>query len=172
MQVFSAFTAQNGETWLVYGAVQVRCALGRTGVVKADDKREGDGASPAGLWPIRRVMWRTDRGAAPKTPFPLTAIQPDDGWSDAVEDPSYNQPVKHPHPFSAEHMWREDGLYDVIVILGHNDDPVVVGMGSAIFLHCARPDYGATQGCVAITKADLLALLKVARMGDCVEITA
>ena len=172
MQVFSAFPADNGESWLVYHNVQDRCALGRSGVVPAADKREGDGASPAGVWPIRRVMWRSDRADAPVTKLALTPIKSDDGWSDASDDPRYNRPVTHPHPFSAEKMWREDGLYDIVVILGHNDDPVVAGRGSAIFLHCARPDYGPTQGCVALAKADLLALLQVAQVGDCVEISA
>ena len=171
MQVFSAFPAENDENWLIYGGVQVRCALGRSGVIGARDKREGDGFSPAGLWPLRRVMWRSDRGMPPVTVFPLSEIQPDDGWSDASDDPKYNQPVKHPHPFSAEKMWRDDGLYDIVVILGHNDDPVVAGMGSAIFLHCAHADYRPTQGCVALARADLVALLGIAHMGASIEIS-
>jgi L,D-peptidoglycan transpeptidase YkuD (ErfK/YbiS/YcfS/YnhG family) len=170
VQVFSAFPADNGENWLVYNDVQVRCALGRSGVLAAADKREGDGFSPAGVWPIRRVMWRSDRDGAPETVFPLSEIHPDDGWCDTSDDPNYNQPVKHPYPVSAEKMWRDDALYDIVVILGHNDDPVVAGMGSAIFLHCARPDYSATQGCVALAKADLLALLAVAQLGASIEI--
>lgn len=168
MQVFTA----SPLGWLSFGTTKVRCALGRSGVLPATDKREGDGASPIGIWSIRRVMWRADRLAAPKTKFGLMPIQPDDGWCDASDDPKYNQPIKHPYPASAEHMWRDDGLYDVVVILGHNDDPVVAGAGSAIFMHCARPDYGTTQGCVALALGDLLALLEVAQLGDCIEITA
>ena len=165
-----AFASDNDENWLTYDGMQIRCALGRSGVIAASDKREGDGYSPIGIWPIRRVMWRPDRGEAPITVFALTQILADDGWSDGVDDPHYNQPVKHPHPFSAEKMWREDGLYDIVVILGHNDDPVVAGMGSAIFLHCARPDYKPTQGCVALARPDLEALLRVAVIGDAVGI--
>ena len=171
MHVFSAFTSGNNENWLVYGNVQVRCALGRSGVMPAADKREGDGASPIGVWPIRRVLWRSDHGPTPVTTFPLSEIQPYDGWSDDVNDPLYNQLVKHPHPFSAEKMWRDDGLYDIVVILGHNDDPIVTGMGSAIFLHCARADYGPTAGCVALARIDLEALLKVVVAGDAVGIS-
>jgi L,D-peptidoglycan transpeptidase YkuD (ErfK/YbiS/YcfS/YnhG family) len=115
-------------------------------------------------------MWRSDRGEAPATSFALTQIQPDDGWCDTSDDPNYNKPVKHPYRVSAEKMWRDDNLYDIVVILGHNDDPVVAGMGSAIFLHCARPDYGPTAGCVALAKADLVALLAIAQAGDCIEI--
>lgn len=170
MQVFSAFPAELGENWLVYGAVQVRCALGRSGVIAAVDKREGDGASPIGVWPIRRVVWRADRQPRPVTAFPISAIQPDDGWSDTANDPNYNQPVKHPYPVSAEKMWRDDELYDIVVILGHNDDPIVAGMGSAIFLHVAQPDYKPTEGCVALAKADLIDLLAIAQTGDSIEI--
>ena len=97
---------------------------------------------------------------------PRRAIRDDDGWCDAPEDPAYNRPVRLPYPASAEALVREDGLYDVIVILGHNDDPPRPGAGSAIFLHCARPDYGPTLGCVALAKPDLLTLLKAMKPGD------
>ena len=110
----------------------------RPGVKPAADKREGDLASPAGVWPIRRVLYRPDRGAAPATALPAAQIAPDDGWCDAPGDPDYNRPVYLPYPASAEHMWLESGVYDIVVILGHNDDPVVPGMGSAIFLHLRR----------------------------------
>lgn len=136
-----------------------RCALGRSGVVAAADKREGDGASPAGIWPVRRALWRADRLARPQTALPLQAIQSDDGWCDAPGDPAYNRPVRLPWPASHEVMTREDGLYDVVVVLGHNDNPPVPGMGSAIFLHCASPDYMPTEGCVALARNDLLQLL-------------
>jgi L,D-peptidoglycan transpeptidase YkuD (ErfK/YbiS/YcfS/YnhG family) len=170
MQVFSAFPVDIGENWLICGDTSVRCALGRSGVIAAKDKREGDGASPIGIWPIRRVMLRADKLAIPATSLPISAIAPDDGWCDAPDDPNYNRPVKHPYPVSAERMWRDDDLYDVVVILGHNDDPVVTGMGSAIFLHCAHSDYKPTAGCVALARPDLIALLGVAKPGDCVEI--
>jgi L,D-peptidoglycan transpeptidase YkuD (ErfK/YbiS/YcfS/YnhG family) len=139
-------------------------------VVPAADKREGDGASPAGVWPIRRVLYRPDRGSAPTTALPVAAISEDDGWCDAPEDPAYNRPVKLPYPASAERMWRDDHLYDLVVILGHNDDPPVAGLGSAIFLHLAKPDYAPTHGCVAVARADLEAFLGAAQAGDAVEI--
>lgn len=141
---------------------QTRCALGRSGVIKAADKREGDGASPLGIWPIRRLLFRPDRGAAPVTALPALAIAPDDGWCDAPEDPAYNQPVKRPYPASSEALWRDDGVYDLIAILAHNDAPPVPGMGSAIFLHLARDGYAPTEGCVALNRADLEDLLRLA----------
>jgi L,D-peptidoglycan transpeptidase YkuD (ErfK/YbiS/YcfS/YnhG family) len=165
------FTA-SATGFFSYEGVKVPCALGRSGVLPAGDKREGDGASPIGRWPIRRVMWRADKLMAPRTALPLSPIRQMDGWCDAATDPRYNQPVTHPYLASAEHLWREDDLYDVIVVLGHNDCPVVAGMGSAIFLHVARGDYGTTQGCVALALPDLLAVLALAELGDVIEITS
>jgi L,D-peptidoglycan transpeptidase YkuD (ErfK/YbiS/YcfS/YnhG family) len=151
----------------------VRCALGRSGVTPAADKREGDGASPAGTWPIRRLLYRPDRcpgGVPPLTAIPSQPIGRNDGWCDDPADPHYNQPVALPYPASAERMWLEDHVYDLVVVLGHNDDPVRPGMGSAIFLHLAREDYSPTQGCVALARPDLERVLATARPGDAVKI--
>jgi L,D-peptidoglycan transpeptidase YkuD (ErfK/YbiS/YcfS/YnhG family) len=158
------------DGWLDLGERRAPCALGPAGVVPASAKREGDGASPAGVWPIRRVLYRPDRGPAPATRLPVMPIAPDDGWCDAPADPAYNRPVKLPYPASAERMWREDHLYDLVVVLGHNDDPPVPGLGSAIFLHLAKPDRSPTHGCIAVARGDLEALLRAASPGDALEI--
>ncbi|HEX2801084.1 MAG TPA: L,D-transpeptidase family protein [Phenylobacterium sp.] len=158
------------DGFLQIGARPVRCALGRGGVTPADAKREGDGASPAGAWPIRRLLYRPDKGPMPRTALPVGAISPDDGWCDAPGDADYNRPVKLPHGAGAERMWRDDDVYDLVVVLGHNDDPPVSPMGSAIFLHLARADYAPTEGCVAIGRADMEALLALAKPGDLLEV--
>ena len=163
------FTVRAAGTLDIDGR-RVRCALGPAGVRPASEKREGDGASPAGVWPIREVIYRPDRGSAPATALPSRAMIPDDGWCDDPADPAYNRPVILPYPASAEAMWRDDEIYDIVMVLGHNDDPVEPGMGSAIFLHLARPGYPPTQGCVGIARPDLEALLAVAIPGDAVEI--
>jgi len=157
---------------LEVGGRSVRCALGAAGVVPAEAKREGDGTTPAGTWPLRRVLYRADRGGRPRTGLAVLEIAPDDGWCDAPGDPCYNRPVRLPYPARAERLWREDGLYDLLVVLGHNDDPPVPGRGSAVFLHLARPDYAPTEGCVAAARADLEALLALAGPGDALEIVA
>jgi L,D-peptidoglycan transpeptidase YkuD (ErfK/YbiS/YcfS/YnhG family) len=157
--------AVSAEGWLEAAGRRRACALGRGGVVA--DKREGDGGTPAGRLPLRRVFYRADRlGSPPATALPVQALAPDDGWCDAPDDLAYNRPIKHPYPASAERMWRDDGLYDVVVELGWNDDPVTPGRGSAIFLHVARPDYGPTEGCVALALPDLLDLLALCRPDD------
>ena len=148
------------------------CALGKAGVKPAGEKREGDLASPAGTWPIRRVLYRPDRGGAPATALPAAALNPDDGWCDAPQDTAYNRPVQLPYGASAEKMWRDDHLYDLVVVLGHNDDPPQPGMGSCIFLHLARPGYLPTEGCVAVSRPDMEAFLAAAKPGDAVAIKA
>ncbi len=136
----------------------------------AAGKREGDGAAPIGKWPARRVYYRPDRGTAPETGLPVIALKPEDGWSDDPAEPNYNRPVTLPCRGSHERLWREDGVYDLIVELGYNDDPVVAGKGSAIFLHVARPGYAPTEGCAALAQADLRAVLKRLGGGSVIEI--
>lgn len=145
--------------WLLWNARRLRCALGKGGVVPAAQKREGDGATPAGRWPLRQVLYRADRIAAPETSLPLSPLSPEDGWCDAPGDPAYNKLVSHPYPQSAEHLWREDEIYDVIVVLGYNDDPVQDGAGSAIFFHLCHTGYRPTEGCVAIPLEAMIRIL-------------
>ncbi|KAA5606571.1 L,D-transpeptidase family protein [Roseospira marina] len=143
------------------------CALGRAGVTAA--KREGDGATPLGTWPLRRVFHRADRvPASPdvgRSGLSVAPLTPTMAWCDDPGHADYNRLVTLPHPAGHETLWRDDPLYDVVVVLGHNDAPPVPGQGSAIFLHCARADSAGrhglhpTAGCIALPRADLLAIL-------------
>jgi L,D-peptidoglycan transpeptidase YkuD (ErfK/YbiS/YcfS/YnhG family) len=142
---------------LVVAGQIYRMALGRSGV--RADKQEGDGATPAGLLPLRRVLYRADKVAIPRTALPREPIAVSDGWCDDPGHPDYNRPVQLPHPASCEELWRRDAVYDIVVVLGWNDAPVVRGRGSAIFLHAARPGYAPTEGCVALALGDLIAVL-------------
>jgi len=147
------------DGWMVWGQRRARAALGEGGIVS--EKREGDGATPSGLLPVRRVLYRADRlPMPPRATLPREPIGQQDGWCDDPASPDYNRPVRLAH-FSARHerLWRQDGLYDVVCVLGWNDAPVVSGRGSAIFLHVARADYRPTQGCIALALPDLLAAL-------------
>ncbi len=134
-----------------------RAALGRSGA--RADKREGDGATPAGVLPLRRVLYRADRVPPPRCAVPLEPLARADGWCDDPQQSAYNRMVTRPFAGSHEALWRADGIYDVIGVLGWNDAPVRPGLGSAIFLHVARPDYEPTAGCIALALPDLLAVL-------------
>ena len=137
--------------------LRLRAALGHGGIRR--HKREGDGGTPAGLLPLRRVLYRADRVARPRAAVPAMPLAPHDGWCDDPSSADYNRAVRLPHPDRHEALWRADGVYDVIGVLGWNDDPAARGMGSAIFLHVARPDFAPTEGCIALALPDLLALL-------------
>ncbi|MBL6935505.1 MAG: L,D-transpeptidase family protein [Alphaproteobacteria bacterium] len=153
---------------LVFGEFRCRCALGRGGTVSG--KREGDGATPLGRFPLRRILYRPDRLDPPRSVLSVTSLSPEYGWCDDPGDSFYNQPVTLPHEGHCESLWREDAVYDVIVVLGHNDAPVHPGMGSAIFLHLATSDYAPTEGCVAVTRDDLLGLLAAVEPETAMEI--
>ena len=164
--IFTAFA----DGWIRLPRRFAPCSMGRSGVKTPPMKAEGDGASPVGVWPLRRVLYRADRIREPDTGLPLSVIAPHDGWCDAPNDPNYNRQVKLPYPASAEALWRDDEIYDLIVVLGYNDAPVVPGAGSAIFLHITSPDHYFTEGCLAMEIEDLQELLREARAGDALEI--
>jgi L,D-peptidoglycan transpeptidase YkuD (ErfK/YbiS/YcfS/YnhG family) len=134
-----------------------QAAVGRAGV--RADKQEGDNATPAGLLPLRRVLYRADRTPIPRTALPREPIAETDGWCDDPGHRDYNRAVRLPHPGRCEELWRRDGVYDILAVLGWNDAPVERGRGSAIFLHVARPGYAPTEGCVALAQADLRTVL-------------
>lgn len=133
------------------------CALGRKGI--RPDKREADWATPAGIFALRAALYRPDRLPPPRTRLKLAQIRLFDGWCDASEDAAYNRLVKLPFPASAERLRHAGPVYDLILVLGYNDDPPVAGYGSAIFLHVARANFAPTAGCIALRRKDLLALL-------------
>jgi L,D-peptidoglycan transpeptidase YkuD (ErfK/YbiS/YcfS/YnhG family) len=149
---------------LRWGECSVRCALGRSGI--RFDKREGDGATPAGNYPLRMVYFRADRLAPPATGLAITTITADAGWCDDPVDPQYNRPVRLPYAGRHERLWRDDHLYDLLAVIGYNDQPVRPERGSAIFLHVAHTDYAPTEGCVALALADLCRLLRDCASGD------
>jgi L,D-peptidoglycan transpeptidase YkuD (ErfK/YbiS/YcfS/YnhG family) len=157
-------TATKDGALLDWGAGPRRAAIGPAGI--AVKGGEGDNITPIGAFPVREIFYRADRIPKPDVALPLRAIQEDDGWCDAADDPNYNRFVKLPYRASAETLWRDDHLYDLILVLGYNDDPVAPGKGSAIFLHLAKPGYSPTQGCVALAYDDAVAAIEQLRPGD------
>jgi L,D-peptidoglycan transpeptidase YkuD (ErfK/YbiS/YcfS/YnhG family) len=135
------------------------------------DKREGDQRTPIGAWPLRRAFYRPDRSTPPNTSLEVFPIDPTMGWSDDPGDPThYNRLVSLPYSPSHEVLWREDQLYDIMVELGYNDAPPVTRLGSAIFLHVAKPDYTPTAGCVALAIEDLRRILALVGPSEMLEV--
>ena len=152
----------------IIGSRTYPCALGKAGIRVC--KREGDGSTPAGCWKLLGVLYRADRVARPVTALPVNAISGADGWCDAPNDRNYNFPVKLPYPRSAEEMWREDSIYDIVVVLDHNTRPRKRWRGSAVFIHLAREGYMPTQGCIAFKDRALKMLLPAGAPGSTVSI--
>lgn len=156
---------------LTFGAITFPCAIGRSGICPANIKREGDGCTPLGTWPLRAILFRPGRATPPpELALPWRWTGERDGWSDDPIDPAYNRPVRVPHRFGAEDLQRDDPLYDIILTLGHNDAPPVPGNGSAIFLHVWNEGQP-TEGCVAIARENLDRLMPLLRPNDMLDIS-
>lgn len=132
--------------------------IGRTGFAEPGQKREGDGKSPSGIFPLESAF-----GYAPKadTRMPYQQATPDDFWIDDPESPLYNTWVRGKHDAKSwEDMRRKDDLYKYGMVIGYNRKPVVKGHGSAIFMHVWKEKGKPTAGCVSLDEADLVTLLK------------
>ena len=134
------------------------CLTGEGGI--RVNKKEGDMATPAGTFPLRRIFYREDRVRPFPSALPMTVLAPDDGWCDDPHDPLYNQHVKLPYPGRHETLWREDSQYNIIVVLGYNDFPVLKGKGSAIFMHIMNENKTPTAGCIALHRNDMIDILR------------
>jgi L,D-peptidoglycan transpeptidase YkuD (ErfK/YbiS/YcfS/YnhG family) len=141
-----------------------KCAVGRSGFIEASEKKEGDGSTPMGIYPLREVYYNPDHIKKPHdVKLPLHTLSKDMGWCDDPQDDRYNQLIKLPYKqnVSFENLYREDEVYDLIVVVGYNDSPALPSKGSAIFIHVKHNDYEPTAGCLAFSKDDLLEILKL-----------
>lgn len=146
--------------------------FGREGYIDQAQGCEGDFKTPLGIYPVRYGFYRPDRLERPNSALTFHAISDDAGWCDDPNDIAYNLPVKLPYPASHERLTREDCAYDVIIVMGHNDNPVVPGKGSAVFLHICRPDQRPTAGCLAVTPDVMVGLLPHLTPGAQICVTA
>lgn len=148
-----------------------KCSLGKNGVTPASSKIEGDGFTPSGSFPLRRGFFRSDRIInTPVTGLNMTATIPTSGWCDDPSSALYNQFITLPSTLSHENLYRDDNLYDILAVVGYNDEPPIPYKGSAIFLHVASPNYGPTAGCVSLSIDDLRRVLMEVEEGSLVEI--
>jgi L,D-peptidoglycan transpeptidase YkuD (ErfK/YbiS/YcfS/YnhG family) len=139
------------------GGLTVPCSLGRAGARYL--KREGDGATPKGMWQLRRLFYRGDRMPPPHTRLHVQPMRPYDGWCETVGDRNYNRLVRMPYASAHDTLMRQDHLYDIVVELSHNERPRVHGLGSAVFFHLRREDGGPTAGCIAVSLKDMRKIL-------------
>lgn len=142
------------------------CSIGRGGI--RSDKREGDGATPRGTHRIVATLYRPDRLAAP-APWAVP-IGLGDLWCDAPDHPDYNHLVRAPFSASHERMRRADPLYDIVLVTDWNWPDALPGKGSAIFLHQWRRPHFPTEGCIALSRRDLIWLAGQATPGSTVVV--
>ena len=154
-------SAKPGETSgiLKLDGQEYTCRLGRSGIIAADLKKEGDGATPLGAYPLRCIYYRLGTVQEPATGLQTIPYSSGMGWCDDSAHHKYNQPVTLPFPASHEDWDKIGAVYNYIVVIGYNDHPPIPGKGSAIFLHLERPEQTPTEGCVALSENDLLAVL-------------
>lgn len=132
--------------------------------------QEGDAKTPLGEYRLRFALYRADRLPRPVSELTFRPLRENDGWCDAPDDPAYNRFIRLPHPTSHEKLWREDGAYDIILVMSHNDSPPTPGLGSAVFIHVAQPDDRQTLGCIALAPEEMVSLLPHLKMGMDVKV--
>ena len=130
------------------------CAVGKKGLTKS--KLEGDLCTPIGSFYFNKIYYRADRLGEIDFIIDSSIIKKNAGWCDDENSKFYNQYVEFPFAGSAEHLYRNDHIYDIICVLNYNTSPIIAGKGSAIFLHLSRPKFISTEGCIAVEKKTLL----------------
>jgi L,D-peptidoglycan transpeptidase YkuD (ErfK/YbiS/YcfS/YnhG family) len=153
------------------GNLNLPCRIGRAGAVRYLDGREGDAKTPLGDYHLRFGLYRADRLPRPQSKLTFRPLRHDDGWCDEPVDPAYNRFIRLPSSASHEALWRDDGAYDIILVMSHNDSPPVPKLGSAVFIHVAQPDDRQTLGCVALAPEVMVRLLPRLYMDQTVHIS-
>ena len=145
------------SNYLFYNGMKYRCSIGNGGF--SDKKKEGDGCTPVGIFRVTDILYREDKLKNLVTNYDLQTISASDGWCDDPNSKYYNTQIKFPFTKSAESLFRQDDRYDIVCVTNHNQNPIVPGAGSAIFIHVASKDYSTTAGCVALSLGDLTEIL-------------
>ena len=143
--------------FLLYKGYKLKCSIGKSGITNS--KKEGDLATPKGIFKLGLLYYRKDRNKSLKSKLKKRVIKKNMGWCNDIKSKKYNQEIHFPFKYGAEKLYRKDKIYDIFVNIKYNHSPIVKGKGSAIFLHLSNKNYKATKGCVAILKKDFLKIL-------------
>jgi L,D-peptidoglycan transpeptidase YkuD (ErfK/YbiS/YcfS/YnhG family) len=142
---------------IILGNYKAKCAVGKRGI--SIKKKEGDKITPRGTFLIKYVLFRKDRVSNLKTSLRKVSIKHNMGWCNDIKSKFYNKLIKFPFLFNAEKLYLKTNIYDIVIVINFNMNPVVKNKGSAIFLHIARQQYKKTEGCIAVTKKDMKLIL-------------
>ena len=156
------------SNYLKYKNFRFRCSLGKAGIKKKE--KEGDNITPKGIFKIICIYYRSDRIKKITTPLKKIKIKKTMGWCDDPRSSFYNKEIKIPNKFNYEQFYRKDNLYDIIVPLNYNTNPILKNKGSAIFIHIANNNYKPTAGCIGVKKNNLMKLLSIIKKSTKVKI--
>ena len=148
----------NKSSYLKFKNLKFRCSLGKFSI--GEKKIEGDNITPKGIYRVVKIYYRKDRIKKIKSKIKLFKIKKNFGWCDQPNSKYYNKLIKLPSKLSYERLYRKDNIYDVLIVLNYNMNPTIQYKGSAIFIHIARKNFEPTKGCIAISKKNLLYLIK------------
>ena len=142
---------------LLYKGYKLKCSIGKSGITNS--KKEGDLATPQGIFKLGLLYYRKDRNKSLKSKLKKRTIKKNMGWCDDIKSKKYNQEIQFPFKYGAEKLYRKDKIYDILINIKYNHYPITKGRGSAIFLHLTNKKYRATKGCIAILKKDFFIIL-------------
>jgi len=145
------------ENYLTYNKYKVKCAIGKKGI--GFKRKEGDLITPKGKFKIKFILYRADRVKVTSR-LKKIAIKKDMGWCDDPNSKEYNKLIKLPFKYNYEKLYKKENIYDIVLVLNFNMNPVRKNKGSAIFIHISKNNYKKTQGCIAVKKYQLLKIIK------------
>ncbi len=154
---------------LIFEDFIFRCSIGKKGLVKK--KIEGDKKTPIGTFSLGNLYYRKDRHTKPETKLKCIPINETMGWCDDIKNKkNYNKLIKINENIKHEKLHRRDSKYDFVIIINYNTKKIKVGKGSAIFIHLTK-NFKPTLGCIALSKKDLLILLKIIKKTTKIKIS-
>ena len=156
------------KKYLTFKNYKVKCALGKRGI--GNKKKEGDLITPKGVFKIKYVLYRKDRVKKIKTKLKKIIIKKNMGWCNDIESNQYNKLIRLPSSYSHEKLYKKENIYDIILVLNYNMNPIIKNKGSAIFIHVSKKNYKGTEGCVALKKIHLIKVLRELKKNTAVKI--
>ena len=156
------------NNFISFGNYKAKCAIGKRGI--SIKKKEGDLITPKGTFKIKEIFYRKDRVKSLISRLKKTVIRKNMGWCDDPKSNNYNKLIYYPFKYSAEKLYRRENIYDILLVLNFNMNPIRKNKGSAIFIHVAKKNLQPTQGCIALNKSELIKLVKSIKINTIVKI--
>jgi len=145
------------KNYLTYNKLKIKCAIGKKGI--GNKRKEGDLITPKGQFRIKYILYRKDRVKI-SSKLKKKVIKKNMGWCDDPKSKQYNKLIKLPFVYRHEKLYKKENMYDIILVLNYNMNPIKKNKGSAIFIHIAKNNFKKTEGCIAIKKNQILRIVK------------